>query len=160
MERKSIPKAVRVLLIVVAIVMGFEIPRHFVVTLSPSLKHRIYFKNGFIRDKDLKRGAYVLAEIETDIVENCRHCVVHKRIGCAAGERLSVEGRDYFCNGEYLGTAKGNTLTGKQLNAYTHSGVMEEGRVFLIGEHKDSLDSRYLGPIPKEKINALTIPLL
>lgn len=58
------------------------------------------------------------------------------------GDFVTVIGRDYFINGMYVGTAKEYSLTGKPLEI-ADTGVIGEGRYYVMAPHKDSLDSRY-----------------
>ena len=58
------------------------------------------------------------------------------------GDRVSVSGRDFYVNGEYVGRAK-------LLSRYDHTleasrpGVVPAGHYYLYAPHRDSLDSRY-----------------
>ena len=57
-------------------------------------------------------------------------------------EGLGKDGRDYYVNGEYLGTAKKVSRYGDRLDA-NPPGVVPQGHYYLFAPHRDSLDSRY-----------------
>lgn len=74
-----------------------------------------------------------------------------KRIGCAEGHYLAAKMNttdatmDFYCDGSYLGRSKSRTLTGKPLVPFAYTGVVPHGKIFAIGDHIDSYDSRYIG---------------
>ncbi len=75
-----------------------------------------------------------------------------KRLGCMEGEYLQNRGRDYYCDGEYLGTAKEFSKTGRALQAFEYDGIIPKDRYFAIGETKDSFDSKFWGFVRREWI--------
>jgi len=71
-----------------------------------------------------------------------------KKLGCAEGEKLESkgpEGRDFYCNGEYLGTAKHFSKEGRPLKAFQYNGLIPKGYLFAVGETRDSYDSKFWG---------------
>lgn len=68
-----------------------------------------------------------------------------KKVACVSGETLSRSGRDFYCNGVFLGTAKQWDKQGNPAGLFGYEGVIPEGKYFAMGEHKDSYDSRYWG---------------
>lgn len=64
-----------------------------------------------------------------------------------------ARGRDYYINGEYLGTAKRLSRYGDRLDA-NRAGVVPPGNYYLFAPHRDSLDSRYAvtGYVPHERV--------
>lgn len=58
------------------------------------------------------------------------------------GDKVTREGRDFFVNGNYVGTAKEISKTGKPLEAGP-VGVIPPGHYYVATSHPDSLDSRY-----------------
>ena len=85
---------------------------------------------------------------------------VTKRVGCSAGEELSREGRDFYCNGDFLGKAKEFSLKGERLTAFIYAGTVPEGKMFVASDHKDSYDSRYFGFIDKKKVLYVAYPII
>lgn len=58
------------------------------------------------------------------------------------GDVVTRQGRDFFVNGNYVGTAKEISKTGKPLEAGP-VGVIPPGHYYVATPHPDSLDSRY-----------------
>lgn len=83
-----------------------------------------------------------------------------KIIGCDEGEVLTVDANKYFyCNGEYLVKAKDLSLKGEMLQHFIFNGKIPEGFMFVMGQHKDSYDSRYFGLLEKTRVIAKAYPL-
>jgi len=68
-----------------------------------------------------------------------------KKVVCVEGERLYNIKRDFYCNGKYIGTAKEKDKKGNQAPLYEFNGIIEEGKFFVVGDVKDSYDSKYWG---------------
>ena len=75
-----------------------------------------------------------------------------KRLGCVEGEHLENRGREYYCDGEYLGTAKEFSKTGKTLRIFEYNGIIPKDSYFAVGETKDSYDSKFWGFVRREWI--------
>lgn len=147
-------------------IAGGLIPGRFCVTLTPSVKHRLFFL-----DRDLsrvKKGDYVLFHLDAGklgdlpLPEGVREgetVRAVKRVACSQGEHLRVVGRDYFCDGEPIGRAKELSLKGAPLSHFVHDGPVPQGKLFLAGEHPDSFDSRYFGFVDKEALAARALPI-
>lgn len=58
------------------------------------------------------------------------------------GDKVTRVGRSFYVNTEPVGVAKLFSLTGKPLEA-GREGVIGNGEYYVMGTHKDSLDSRY-----------------
>ena len=65
-----------------------------------------------------------------------------KKVVGVQGDVVTWKGREVFINGEPFGVAKEYSRKGEKL-ALGFSGVIPAGHVFVVGTHKDSLDSRY-----------------
>lgn len=68
-----------------------------------------------------------------------------KRVAGVTGDRVSVENRFVFINGQPVAFAKPTSRTGEPLLP-VNSGAIPEGFFFAVGEHPDSFDSRYSPP--------------
>jgi len=78
-----------------------------------------------------------------------------KRVGCVEGQVLSVsDSFTYSCDGNPLGTAKHFDLSGKPTLKFAFNGTIPKGKLFLIGDSKDSYDSRYYGLVNVECVLA------
>lgn len=65
-----------------------------------------------------------------------------KIVAGVPGDVVTCEGRDFFVNGEYVGTAKTHSRKGDPLEL-GRVGILGPGQYYVMGTHKDSLDSRY-----------------
>lgn len=142
------------------IIAGTLIPYKFSVTLTPSLKHRIYW---LTRNPDkVVRGDYILfhhKELAAKVGMKKSEEML-KVIGCNEGDQLTVdEEKKFYCNGEYLVRAKDISLKGEPLQHFVFNGQIPKGVMFVMGQHKDSYDSRYFGFVEKNRILAKTYPI-
>lgn len=148
------------LAITVLLVAGTLIPYKISVTLTPSLKHRVYW---LIRNPDkVVRGDYVLfrhKELSARMGMKKSEDVM-KILGCNEGDLLTVDAeKKFYCNGEYLVRAKDISLKGEQLQYFVFNGTIPKGVMFVMGQHKDSFDSRYFGFVDKSRILAKAYPI-
>jgi len=140
---------------------GAMIPSHFMVALSPSVKYRIFYYKRNFQQSDLHNGTYVVFDMYTKLHKNCQPCQVVKKIGCTEGNNLHVDKNNfYYCNDEYMGTAKAFTKTGDVLYSFYYNGPVPQKKLFVIGDHEDSYDSKYMGFINKSDIKAVALPIL
>jgi signal peptidase I/conjugal transfer pilin signal peptidase TrbI len=75
------------------------------------------------------------------------------------GDHLKTLDRLYYCNGEFLGWAKEYSLKGERVENFVYDGVVPTGNIFVMGEHKDSFDSRYFGFIEAMDVAAIGHPV-
>ncbi len=152
--------SLRLLLFVGALVTaGMLIPSRFAVTLTPSTDHRIFFLKQGPPQEELRRGAYVMFDIRSQYIDGGAAHRAIKKIACAGGEDLSTRGDTCYCDGREVAVAKTRSLTGEKLPRFFYSGKIPEDRIFVVGQHRDSYDSRYFGFIKKEDVKALAYPL-
>jgi len=148
------------LAITVLLVAGTLLPYKISVTLTPSLKHRIYW---LTRNPDkVVRGDYVLFRHKelSDRMGMKKSEDVMKILGCNEGELLTVDvEKKFYCNGEYLVRAKDISLKGEPLQHFVFNGQVPKGVMFVMGQHKDSYDSRYFGFVDKSRILAKAYPI-
>lgn len=142
------------------LVAGTLLPYKISVTLTPSLKHRVYW---LVRSPDrVGKGDYVLfkdRELTTRMGMKQSE-VVMKILGCNEGDLLTVDAeKRFFCNGDYLVRAKDVSLKGETLKHFSFTGAVPKGFMFVMGEHKDSYDSRYFGFVDKSRIMAKAYPI-
>lgn len=139
---------------------GTLLPGKISVTLTPSLKHRLYW---LTRNPDkVMRGDYVLFRHKelTDRIGMKMSEDVMKILGCNEGDLLTVDvEKKFYCNGEYLVRAKDISLKGEPLQHFVFNGQIPKGFMFVMGQHKDSYDSRYFGFVDKSRILAKAYPI-
>jgi len=138
---------------------GMLIPSRFAVTLTPSTDHRIFFLKHGPSEAELIKGAYVLFDIRSEYIDGGASHRAIKRIACAGGEDLSTRGDTCYCDEKEVAVAKTRSLTGEKIPRFFYSGKIPEDRIFVVGQHRDSYDSRYFGFIKKEDVKALAYPL-
>jgi signal peptidase I/conjugal transfer pilin signal peptidase TrbI len=148
------------LAITVLLIAGTLLPYKISVTLTPSLKHRVYW---LIRNPDkVMRGDYVLfrhKELSARMGMKKSEDVM-KILGCNEGDLLTVDAeKKFYCNGEYLVRAKDISLKGEPLQHFVFNGTIPKGVMFVMGQHKDSFDSRYFGFVDKSRILAKAYPI-
>jgi len=152
--------------LVLVALAGSWLPSRISVTLTPSVKHRLWWLS-----QDLSRirhGEYVLLHLPLErlgglpvpesVIERGSIRAI-KRVGCDEGEELRRVGRDFFCGGEFLGRAEERDHFGTPLGLCEFSGTIPIGRVFLVGDHPDSFDSRYFGLVDKQLFLAWARPI-
>ncbi|MDH5543691.1 MAG: S26 family signal peptidase [Nitrospinota bacterium] len=150
-----------VLLLIPFVYIGSRIPENFAVTTSASLSHRIYFLVRLKKEDKIHRGDYVwIRSLSSKYIDDGKEFSAIKRVACNAGDLLEVSDQNYSCNGRYLGRAKRYSLKGVLLKDFIFNGIIPEGEIFVMGEHKDSFDSRYLGFIKRDNIGAVGIPII
>lgn len=91
-----------------------------------------------------------------------RHTLI-KQVACLPGQRLSVIGNSYYCDGFFLGSAVTRTRDGKPISPWKMENGQEltipEGLFFLMNHNAHSYDSRYYGPVSRERITGCMLPL-
>lgn len=159
----------RTILLLSLLLAGFAgsfLPGRISVTLTPSVKHRVWWLSQ--NTSKARRGQYVLFHLPSpklkgmpvpETVVNGQDIRAIKRVGCDEGETLSQKKRDFFCGDEFLGHAKETSQKGEPLTAFLFTGKIPAGKVFLVGDHPDSFDSRYFGLIEKSNYLAWARPI-
>ena len=139
---------------------GTFLPAKIAVTLTPSLKHRVYWLTRV--PSHAHRGDYVLFHDSGHTARGGLKTTeeLMKRVGCDEGDQLSVDlEKRFYCNGDYLVTAKERTIKGEPLQHFNYNGIVPKGSMFVMGDHRDSYDSRYFGFVGKDRITATALPL-
>jgi conjugal transfer pilin signal peptidase TrbI len=101
-------------------------------------------------DRPMRQGDYMLIDLQDDLIGK-ESVAITKRVGCTAGQYLENKRfeanlkRIFYCDQHVLAIAKTKTADGTPLKHFNFNGVVPANQVFLVGEHKDSYDSRYWG---------------
>ena len=105
-----------------------------------------------IRQKEINKNDYFAFHFLAvkDDARYGEHFV--KRLACGEGEYLEAKGRDFYCNGTYIGTAKPYSKKGKTLYPFRYAGPVPSGCLFAVGDAKDSYDSKIWGFVDKRWI--------
>ena len=168
------------LMLLSAFLFGLLIPGRFSVTTTPSLVHRIYLISRISDAREIRKDSYVLFTMRNTYMSNGQAIDVMGKVPphqnhkgghmaaatpvmkiarCLPGEQLKVSGRMYYCNGHYLGRAKEYSLRGEKVDNFVFDDGVPPGKIFVMGEHKDSLDSRYFGFIEATDVIAIGHPV-
>lgn len=139
---------------------GAVIPGRLAISPTNSVGYRLFYHKPHFEPSSLKKGAFVLFDVHTRLRPNCWPCLVVKKIACAEGDFLTVEKRDFYCNGEYIGTAKTHAKDGTPLEAFRFNGAIPKESLFVTGACVDSYDSKYIGFIEKKDITAVVVPII
>lgn len=139
---------------------GAVIPGRLSISLSNSVGHRLFYYKPKFKPSSLKKDTFVLFDVYTKLRPDCWPCQVIKKIVCAEGDVLSVEERNFYCNKDYIGTAKPCARDGTPLQTFQFNGVIPGGKLFVTGACVDSYDSRYIGFIDKKDIKAILVPII
>lgn len=72
-----------------------------------------------------------------------------KRVVAIAGDRVEVGDEGVRINGKLLPMSRPKTVTrsGERLPIASGEHVLKDGEIWAAGEHEDSFDSRYFGPV-------------
>lgn len=117
--------------------------------------HSVKYRALLILGGEPHKGDYVNLQIQHPLIERNRRVTITKRIGCVAGEKLSFHDDRFYCNQELLGGVLKKTWRGEPLTAFAWSGPVPQGKVFLIGDHPRSFDSRYFGFVNTTELTKL-----
>ncbi len=143
-----------------AVVAGTVIPRRIGIILTPSLSHRFFWVSR--NPHRVGRGDYVYFE-DAELARKVgkpEQPNIFKIIRCDEGDVLTVDaGKHFFCNGVFLGVAKDYSLKGEKMQYFAFNGKIPRGYMFVMGEHRDSYDSRYFGLKEKSLVRAILYPI-
>ena len=128
------------------------------VGVSGSLPWRVFLS---ARGAEVSCGAGAVGlfrlEVENPYWE--RGTVFAKRfVGCP-GDFLRTEGREFFINGEKIGTASATDSAGVPVGSFEFFGPIPEGSWFVLGNGPRSYDSRYWGFVKKSWVVGRAWPL-
>jgi type IV secretory pathway protease TraF len=98
-------------------------------------------------------GDYVYFEAQSEVINNGEKALLTKQVACVEGMTVSFNGTAFACDGKPLGgEVIRKTSDGREVKVSDFQGVIPEGKVFVIGTHPRSFDSRYLGLLDRKDI--------
>ncbi len=164
MNWKKLLKYISVVLLVAT--PGFILPQKLVFSFGNSVNYHLFWKLG----GNISFQDYVIITTPLSNKYTMGKNLI-KKVGCMPGDVLEITpSRDYYCYhmGEsyYLGRAKDRSLKGEPVVNFNPCGsgyckvVVPEGEFFLIGDHKDSYDSRYMGFLNAKSILGCLKPII
>lgn len=168
--------AVRVVLLIVLLFLFLKLAEFvlskIVIAAGGSVPYHVFLREEF-RCDDVEAYSYVLVRTPPED-RFAKGRLIVKQVTCLPHDYLKIVGLDYYCCKNeargfeeciYLGKAKTRSMMREPVDPYNPCGrdlcVVEipEGYLFLINQHKDSYDSRYLGPIPCNWVVAKVRPI-
>jgi len=151
-----------VIVLLAFLLVGAWLPRRIIVATSGSLDHRVFFL--LPAPAKVEPGDYLVfrhrdcAQIQPGLRLN--HDRMIKQAGCLAGDHLVVDDAHRFtCNGRPLGQALETDSKGQTLPRFFHNGPVPASKLFMVGTHPRSYDSRYFGFIDAHAILYQALPL-
>jgi conjugal transfer pilin signal peptidase TrbI len=111
---------------------------------TPSLPYRIVLAEHGPRP--LTRGDLIVYAFEGEAAQRdypgLKRQPLFKRIVGVAGDVVTVDDRDVFINGQFVGRARTHTFDRRPLDPIAPT-VIPPGHVYVQGSNADSFDSRY-----------------
>jgi len=118
-------------------------------------------KDFFIYTKDwhnkIAKGEIVYFNLPVKTPYYKKNSKFGKFVMCEGGDKLSTQGLNYYCNGEYIGTAKTTDSNGNSVSRFKYNGKIPKGDFFVMGTHPRSYDSRYWGFVNENQIQGIAI---
>lgn len=148
------------------IIIGASIPERLTYSASDSVGYHLFFLKRIRNGSEIRKNEIVMFQqnVPKDFHLNCSPCRLLKKVGCVEGETLKIIGDQFFCmdGAEIvsLGRAKRFSKKGIPVESYKKSGIIPKGTFFAGAPHPDSYDSRYFGPVNREKVEAIAIPII
>ena len=144
------------------ILAGAWLPGRITVATSGSLDHRVFFL--LPAPTKVELGDYLVFRHQglSQVQQGLRadHDQMIKQVGCLPGEQLTTDEAHLFtCNGRPLGQALEADNKGQPLPLFSFNGTVPAGKLFMVGSHPRSYDSKYFGFIDEHEIRHQALPL-
>jgi type IV secretory pathway protease TraF len=144
------------------ILAGAWLPGRMTVATSGSLEHRVFFL--LPAPAKVELGDYLvfrhqgLSQMQPGL--RADHDQMIKKVGCLPGEQLTMDAANhFFCNGRSLGQALETDSKGRSLPIFSFNGPVPADKLFMVGTHPRSYDSKYYGFIDVHEISHQALPL-
>ncbi len=138
--------------------VAFWLGNHFAIVINQtdSLPQKVWL---MAVNQKPKRNDFVAfkAPLNSGLLKNI---ILHKQVLGVAGDVVSLKGRDFYINGDFVATAKTHSLENEPLSLGL-TGTLKEGQYYVSTPHQDSFDSRYqkMGWINVNDILGVLYPL-
>jgi type IV secretory pathway protease TraF len=144
------------------ILVGAWSPGRISVATSGSLDYRVFFL--LPAPAKVELGDYLvfrrrdLSQVQQGL--RADHDQMIKKVGCLPGEQLTTDETHRFtCNGRLVGQALEADSKGRPLSRFSFTGPVPAGKLFMVGTHPRSYDSKYYGFIDVHEISHQALPL-
>ena len=144
------------------ILVGAWLPDRMTVATSSSLDHRVFFL--LPAPAKVELGDYLvfshrgLSQVQQGL--RADHDQMIKKVGCLPGDYLNMDAANrFFCNGRPLGQGLEADSKGQPLLLFSFKGPVPADKLFMVGTHPRSYDSKYYGYINVHEISHQALPL-
>jgi len=159
MINKYFPRKIRIFLFlsifflgVVFKLMGFE----YAYSSTPSLEYKHFVIN--TKNKSYNKGDLITFEYDKEpkyYVQKGDYLT--KIVSCTENELLNFKENSFYCNNKKIANFTIIDLNFNKIKPFEYSGVIPKNKIFVLGTHKYSYDSRTFGLIDKSSIVGNTI---
>lgn len=144
------------------LLVGAWLPGRITVATSGSLEYRVFFL--LPAPSKVELGDYLvfrrkdLSQVQSGL--RADHDQMLKKASCLPGDQLTTdENHHFFCNGRPLGQALEADSKGHPLPRFSFTGPVPAKKLFMVGTHPRSYDSKYFGFIEAHEISHQALPL-
>ena len=81
--------------------------------------------------------------------------MIIKFVACMEGQTISFDGKNYFCDQNYLATVQEKDSKGRYITPSSFTGVIPKDKFWLLANHDKSFDSRYFGLVDRKDIKGI-----
>lgn len=141
-------KSVKLFLGIVIIALGSSLANGVIIQPTPSMFGTVYVESE--SQGEVVKNDLVQFEMTHPLILGGEPTMLLKRIVCMPNDVLKIDKTGWVtCNDLFLGIAATRTSSdkSKKLEAFQYNGVIPDGKVFVMGDHPESFDSRYYGLI-------------
>ncbi len=145
--------------IVICTLAGYLITKRLVISTGASIPYNLFF----VVDIEPTLSSYVIIQKKDN--QYTKNKLITKQIKCMPKNVLTIRDREYLCNNEFLGIAKTHSLEGDPLKNWNPCNtsyckiIIPEDMYFVMGNSKDSYDSRYFGLVSKKEVVRVVKPI-
>jgi len=138
--------------------LAFWLGNHFAIVINQteSLPQKVWV---MALDQKPKRNDFVAFKppVNSGLPRNI---ILHKQVLGVSGDVVTLKGRDFYINENYVATAKTHSLQNEPL-MLGPTGILKEGQYYVSTPHQDSFDSRYqkMGWINGDQLLGVLYPL-
>lgn len=163
--------AVMVILVLAGLFSRY-LSAHLILSSTDSLDNHMFWKTAAPDHRVRWQHVMVRPELTDTIIPDPGKITLLKKVACLEGETVRRDGLHFYCVAQDgfqydLGMTKLATKDGKRLTPWlgergkSAQEIVPADQVFVVGRSvPESYDSRYFGPVPKERICGYIKPLL
>lgn len=132
--------------------MGFE----YAYSTTPSLEYKHFLID--TKNKSYEKESIITFKYDKEPkYNNKKGDYLTKIVKCMQGEFLQFKDNSFYCNDKKIADFTDVDLDFKKVDPFFYSGVIPKDKIFVVGTHKYSYDSRTFGLIDRSSIVGKTI---